>query len=196
MSEPFKASVTTQSVDWSLFFHHVALENRLRSRAVLVDPMVNPASGPGCRPPRLRSRPCPPPPSRAGCMRWTRTRSARFYDKRVLTATLVFPGKYELIENPLPEPEPGCVLVRRKCQGSGPPAKHSEPSGKENPMRARRTGPLGFAVITPLCFVSRLSLLLYLSTTATPCGLAPPGWLKSTAPAVSATVPSDWITSV
>ncbi|MCU1273904.1 MAG: hypothetical protein JWO48_1335, partial [Bryobacterales bacterium] len=28
----------------------------------------------------------------------------------VLAATLVLPGKYELREYPLPEPQPGCVL--------------------------------------------------------------------------------------
>ena len=43
----------------------------------------------------------------------------------VLTATLVAPGKYELIEYPLPEPEPGCVLVKMEMSGICGTDKHT-----------------------------------------------------------------------
>jgi len=35
----------------------------------------------------------------------------------VLAATLAEPGRYELREFPLPEPAPGCVLIRMELSG-------------------------------------------------------------------------------
>jgi len=43
----------------------------------------------------------------------------------VLAATLVEPGKYELREYPLPEPGPGCVLVKMSLSGICGTDKHT-----------------------------------------------------------------------
>ena len=43
----------------------------------------------------------------------------------VLTATLVSPGKYELVEYPLPDPEPGCVLIKMEMSGICGTDKHT-----------------------------------------------------------------------
>ena len=43
----------------------------------------------------------------------------------VLAATLVEPGRYELREFPLPEPEPGCVLVKMELSGICGTDKHT-----------------------------------------------------------------------
>jgi len=43
----------------------------------------------------------------------------------VLAATLVEPGKYELREYPLPEPEPGCLLVKMQVSGICGTDKHT-----------------------------------------------------------------------
>ena len=43
----------------------------------------------------------------------------------VLAATLVEPGRYELREYPLPEPEPGCLLVRMQVSGICGTDKHT-----------------------------------------------------------------------
>jgi threonine dehydrogenase-like Zn-dependent dehydrogenase len=43
----------------------------------------------------------------------------------VLAATLVEPGHYELREYPLPEPEPGCVLVKMELSGICGTDKHT-----------------------------------------------------------------------
>jgi L-iditol 2-dehydrogenase len=45
--------------------------------------------------------------------------------ERVLAATLVQPGKYELREFPLPEPAPGCVLVKMELSGICGTDKHT-----------------------------------------------------------------------
>jgi L-iditol 2-dehydrogenase len=44
---------------------------------------------------------------------------------RVQAATLVAPGKYELREYPLPEPDPGCVLVKMEISGICGTDKHT-----------------------------------------------------------------------
>src|ERR1700741_2972980 len=44
---------------------------------------------------------------------------------RVLAATLVQPGKYELREYPLPDPEPGCVLIKMEMSGICGTDKHT-----------------------------------------------------------------------
>jgi L-iditol 2-dehydrogenase len=44
---------------------------------------------------------------------------------RVQAATLVAPGKYELREYPLPEPDPGCVLVKMEVSGICGTDKHT-----------------------------------------------------------------------
>src|SRR6201987_4674913 len=46
-------------------------------------------------------------------------------DECVLAATLVKPGKYELREFPLPEPAPGCVLIRMELSGICGTDKHT-----------------------------------------------------------------------
>src|SRR5208337_4096839 len=43
----------------------------------------------------------------------------------VLAATLVKPGQYELREYPLPDPKPGCVLVRMELSGICGTDKHT-----------------------------------------------------------------------
>ena len=43
----------------------------------------------------------------------------------VLAATLVEPGRYELREFPLPEPEPGCVLIKMQLSGICGTDKHT-----------------------------------------------------------------------
>jgi len=43
----------------------------------------------------------------------------------VLAATLVEPGRYELREYPLPDPEPGCLLVRMQVSGICGTDKHA-----------------------------------------------------------------------
>ena len=43
----------------------------------------------------------------------------------VLTATLVEPGRYELREYPLPDPEPGCLLVKMEVSGICGTDKHT-----------------------------------------------------------------------
>src|SRR5436309_4798381 len=43
----------------------------------------------------------------------------------MLAATLVEPGKYELREYPLPEPQPGCVLVKMELSGICGTDKHT-----------------------------------------------------------------------
>ncbi|MBV9482943.1 MAG: zinc-binding dehydrogenase [Acidobacteria bacterium] len=43
----------------------------------------------------------------------------------VLAATLVEPGRYELREYPLPDPEPGCLLVRMQISGICGTDKHT-----------------------------------------------------------------------
>jgi threonine dehydrogenase-like Zn-dependent dehydrogenase len=43
----------------------------------------------------------------------------------VLTATLVSPGKYELLKYPLPVPEPGCLLVKMLLSGVCGTDKHT-----------------------------------------------------------------------
>jgi len=43
----------------------------------------------------------------------------------VLAATLVEPGRYELREYPLPEPEPGCLLVKMEVSGICGTDKHT-----------------------------------------------------------------------
>lgn len=43
----------------------------------------------------------------------------------VLAATLVEPGRYELREYPLPDPEPGCVLVKMEVSGICGTDKHT-----------------------------------------------------------------------
>jgi len=43
----------------------------------------------------------------------------------VLAATLVEPGRYELREYPLPEPRPGCVLVKMDMSGICGTDKHT-----------------------------------------------------------------------
>jgi len=43
----------------------------------------------------------------------------------VIAATLVEPGRYELREYPLPEPEPGCVLVKMEMSGICGTDKHT-----------------------------------------------------------------------
>ena len=45
--------------------------------------------------------------------------------KSVLAATLVEPGRYELREYPLPEPAPGCVLVKMEMSGICGTDKHA-----------------------------------------------------------------------
>jgi L-iditol 2-dehydrogenase len=46
-------------------------------------------------------------------------------DQSVLAATLVEPGKYEIREYPLPEPAPGCVLVKMELSGICGTDKHT-----------------------------------------------------------------------
>src|ERR1700691_6595498 len=46
-------------------------------------------------------------------------------DQIVLAATLVEPGRYEVREYPLPEPEPGCVLVKMEMSGICGTDKHT-----------------------------------------------------------------------
>ncbi len=43
----------------------------------------------------------------------------------VLAATLVEPGRYELREYPLPDPAPGCVLVKMELSGICGTDKHT-----------------------------------------------------------------------
>src|SRR5260370_38826204 len=43
----------------------------------------------------------------------------------VLAATLIKPGQYELREYPLPEPGPGCVLVKMEMSGICGTDKHT-----------------------------------------------------------------------
>jgi threonine dehydrogenase-like Zn-dependent dehydrogenase len=43
----------------------------------------------------------------------------------VLAATLVEPGHYEILEYPLPDPEPGCVLVKMEVSGICGTDKHT-----------------------------------------------------------------------
>ena len=43
----------------------------------------------------------------------------------VLAATLIEPGRYELREFPLPEPDPGCVLVKMELSGICGTDKHT-----------------------------------------------------------------------
>src|SRR5437870_12983102 len=43
----------------------------------------------------------------------------------MLAATLVEPGRYELREYPVPEPAPGCVLVRMELSGICGTDKHT-----------------------------------------------------------------------
>ena len=43
----------------------------------------------------------------------------------VLAATLVEPGRYELREYPLPDPAPGCVLVKMEVSGICGTDKHT-----------------------------------------------------------------------
>ena len=43
----------------------------------------------------------------------------------VLAATLVEPGHYELREYPLPDPAPGCVLVKMQFSGICGTDKHT-----------------------------------------------------------------------
>jgi len=45
--------------------------------------------------------------------------------QKVLAATLVTPGQYELREYPLPEPAPGCVLVKMELSGICGTDKHT-----------------------------------------------------------------------
>jgi L-iditol 2-dehydrogenase len=45
--------------------------------------------------------------------------------QRVLAATLVKPGQYEIREYPLPEPAPGCVLVKMELSGICGTDKHT-----------------------------------------------------------------------
>ncbi len=45
--------------------------------------------------------------------------------QRVLAATLVKPGHYEIREYPLPEPAPGCVLIRMEMSGICGTDKHT-----------------------------------------------------------------------
>ena len=45
--------------------------------------------------------------------------------EKVLAATLVQPGKYELREYPLPDPAPGCVLVKMELSGICGTDKHT-----------------------------------------------------------------------
>ncbi|MFY9742810.1 MAG: alcohol dehydrogenase catalytic domain-containing protein, partial [Candidatus Sulfotelmatobacter sp.] len=45
--------------------------------------------------------------------------------QNVLAATLVEPGHYELREYPLPEPQPGCVLVKMELSGICGTDKHT-----------------------------------------------------------------------
>src|SRR5947209_9527403 len=44
---------------------------------------------------------------------------------RVLAATLVEPGKYEVREYPFPEPAPGCVVVKMELSGICGTDKHT-----------------------------------------------------------------------
>ncbi len=44
---------------------------------------------------------------------------------RVLAAVLIEPGRYELQEYPLPEPAPGCVLVKMELSGICSTDKHT-----------------------------------------------------------------------
>src|SRR5947209_12263942 len=43
----------------------------------------------------------------------------------VLAATLVEPGRYEIIEYPLPEPGPGCLMVKMEVSGICGTDKHT-----------------------------------------------------------------------
>ena len=43
----------------------------------------------------------------------------------VLAATLIQPGKYEVREYPLPDPAPGCVLVKMEMSGICGTDKHT-----------------------------------------------------------------------
>jgi threonine dehydrogenase-like Zn-dependent dehydrogenase len=52
-------------------------------------------------------------------------RPASHGSKPVLAATLVEPGRYELREYPLPEPAPGCVLVKMEMSGICGTDKHT-----------------------------------------------------------------------
>jgi threonine dehydrogenase-like Zn-dependent dehydrogenase len=52
-------------------------------------------------------------------------RPASHGSKSVLAATLVEPGRYELREFPLPEPAPGCVLVKMEMSGICGTDKHA-----------------------------------------------------------------------
>jgi threonine dehydrogenase-like Zn-dependent dehydrogenase len=52
-------------------------------------------------------------------------RPASHGSKSVLAATLVEPGRYELREYPLPEPAPGCVLVKMEMSGICGTDKHA-----------------------------------------------------------------------
>ena len=45
--------------------------------------------------------------------------------QRVLAAALVKPGQYEIREYPLPEPAPGCVLVKMEMSGICGADKHT-----------------------------------------------------------------------
>src|SRR6201997_5099536 len=45
--------------------------------------------------------------------------------EKVLAAALVQPGKYELREYPMPDPAPGCVLVKMELSGICVPDKHT-----------------------------------------------------------------------
>src|SRR5271155_1910093 len=44
---------------------------------------------------------------------------------QVLAATLVEPGRYEIREYPLPEPAPGCVIVKMEMSGICGTDKHT-----------------------------------------------------------------------
>ena len=46
-------------------------------------------------------------------------------DQSVLAATLVEPGRYELRAYPLPEPAPGCVLIKMEMSGICGTDKHT-----------------------------------------------------------------------
>ena len=52
-------------------------------------------------------------------------RPASHGSKSVLAATLVEPGRYELREYPLPDPTPGCVLVKMEMSGICGTDKHT-----------------------------------------------------------------------
>ena len=65
----------------------------------------------------------------------------------VLAATLVEPGRYEIREYPLPEPAPGCVLVKMEVSGICGTDKHTYQGYVEQYGGAGTSRPIPFPII-------------------------------------------------